>query len=195
MNYFTSDIHFSDPETMQHDRRPFKNIKEYDKKTIKTWNKIMNKNDTLYVVGDLFDCIGPESEVWKQSAGYFKKIKANIILVMGNNEDRIVKYFFNNNFKKFKEYCLSLGIKDVVKNTKISFGGYKFYLVHKPINYKEGYVNLVGHLHRSRGQWFSFGLNVSCDLNHYRPYSEDEILFQLKEKKSFYDSDENFSVI
>ena len=32
---------------------------------------------------------------------------------MGNNEDRVVKYFFNNDFDKFKEFCLSVGFKDV----------------------------------------------------------------------------------
>jgi len=194
MNFFTSDIHFSDVETMKHDDRPFKSIKEYDKQTIKTWNKMMTKNDTLYVVGDLFDCNHKNSELYKIAAPYFKKIKANIVLILGNNEDRIIEYFFDGSFKRFKDYCLSIGIKDVKKNLKLKFGGEKFYLIHKPIDKIEGYVNIVGHLHRSRGMWYSFGLNVSCDLNHYRPYSEDDILFQLNEKKKHY-GNENFTLL
>ena len=194
MIFFTSDIHFSDAETMLNDNRPFKNVRKFDKHIIKIWNKLMNKNDTLYVVGDLLDCNDTTEPVWQNCLGYFKKIKAKIVLIIGNNEQRIIDRYFNKSFNKFKEMCLSYGIYDVKKNEKLSFGGYKFYLTHEPVNYKEGYVNLVGHLHRSRGQWYSFGINVSCDLNYFRPYSTDDILFQLKQKEKYY-KNPNFSLL
>jgi len=155
---------------------------------------MMTKNDTLYVVGDLFDCLNADSKCYLKAATYFKKIKVKIVLILGNNEERIIKFFFNNNFQKFKDFCLQHGIADVKRNEKLNFGGRKFYLTHKPINYKKGFVNLVGHLHRSRGQWYSFGLNVSCDLNHFRPYSEEQILWQLQEKENNL-KDENFTLI
>lgn len=195
MNYFTSDVHFSDWDTMLHDDRPFKSTKQYDKYIIKTWNKMMTKKDTLYVIGDLFDCNNSQSVVWKDALDYIKKVKVNVVLIMGNNEDRIMKHYFDNSFTKFKDFCLSVGFKDVKKNAYLSFGGYKFYLTHMPINYKQNYVNLVGHLHRSRGMWYSFGLNVSVDLNHYRPLSEKDILFQLSEKAKYYGIDKNFDVL
>ncbi len=195
MIYFTSDIHFSDDETMIHDDRPFKNIKKYDRYTLRLWNKIMGKDDTLYVIGDLLDCNSPKSVVWKKSLPYFKKIKAKIILIMGNNEYRIMEHYFDNNFEKFKKFLINLGISDVKKEEHLSFGGLDFYLTHKPVDYKNGYINLVGHLHRSRGQWYSFGLNVSCDLNHFRPYSQKDILFQLQEKAKYYPTDDNFQLI
>lgn len=186
MRYFTSDIHFSDWDTMLHDARPFKSPKEYDKYIIKTWNKIMTKDDTIYVVGDLFDCNNPKSTVWQQSLSYIKKFKAKIILIMGNSEERIMRYYFGNSFNKFRDFCLSLGMHDVKKNEYVSFGGYDFYLTHKPRNYQQGYVNLVGHVHRRHGLWYSFGLNVSVDINHFRPYSEDDILIQLREKGRYF---------
>ena len=55
MNYFTSDIHFSDLATFINDDRPFENLKEYDEFIIKLWNKTMTKNDTLYIVGDMLE--------------------------------------------------------------------------------------------------------------------------------------------
>jgi len=50
MNFFTSDVHFNDEPTMINDNLPFKSIKAYDKKTIKTFNKQAGKNDTIFVM-------------------------------------------------------------------------------------------------------------------------------------------------
>lgn len=69
-------------------------------------------------------------------------------MILGNNEERIVKYFFDNNFEAFKKYAIETGFKDVVKNLEIEFRGQKFYLVHKPRECKEGILNLFGHVHQ-----------------------------------------------
>ena len=102
---------------------------------------------------------------------------------MGNNEDRIVNNFFNGNYEDFKKHLIENGIKDVYKDLELNIRNKKFFLTHNPINYKKGYINLVGHSHRSKGLWYSFGLSVSCDLNHYRPFSEDSLFFQLKRER------------
>ena len=187
MNYFTSDIHFSDEATFINEDRPFKNVKEYDEYIINLWNKTMTKDDTLFVVGDMLDCDGPNFTSWKDSLKYIKKIKASIVLIMGNNEDRIVDNFFGGDYEKFKNHLLKNGIKEVHKDLTMEMRGKNFYLIHNPVDYKKGFINLVGHSHRSKGLWYSFGLSVSCDLNHFRPFSEDNIFFQLKRKE------ENFS--
>ena len=194
MNYFTSDIHFSDIATFINDDRPFKNIKEFDEYIIKIWNKTMTKNDILYVVGDLLDCDGPNYESWKDALKYVKRIKPQIVLIMGNNEDRIVDNFFNGDFEQFRQYLLNAGIKEVHKSLELKTEKLNLYMTHNPVDYKKGFVNLVGHSHRSKGLWYSFGLSVSCDLNHYRPYTEDDLLFQLKRKEQFF-SDPIFKLI
>lgn len=56
-----------------------------------------------------------------------KKIKAPVILITGNNEDRIIKYYFNNNFESFREYCLKVGFKEVYKNFDINFNNTDFH--------------------------------------------------------------------
>ena len=95
MNYFTSDIHFCDITTLKADCRPFKSINQFDKYIIKLWNKTAKKNDTIYVVGDLLDCDGPNHFSWHKALKYIKKIKANIVLIMGNNEQRILDNYFD----------------------------------------------------------------------------------------------------
>ena len=78
MDFFTSDIHFSDTTTLKSDLRPFKNTKQYDKHIIKTWNKQAKKNDTIYVVGDLLDCDGAGHDVWKNHLYWLKKLKQTL---------------------------------------------------------------------------------------------------------------------
>lgn len=194
MIFFTSDIHFSDETTLKSDLRPFKNTKHFDKHIIKTWNKQAKKTDTIYVVGDLLDCDGENHDVWKKSSLLIKKVKANIILIMGNNEDRIVKYFFNNNFDLFKEYCLNLGIKEVYKNLTVKIKDNEFYLTHKPLDYNPDFINLFGHTHAAGGIYKPFGLNVSCDLHHYRLLSEDDIFHLLAKKEKFWNKDKHLNM-
>ncbi|MBO4936982.1 MAG: metallophosphoesterase [Clostridia bacterium] len=193
MRYFTSDIHFCDKYTFNNESRPFKNVSAYDRATIKLWNKVAKKDDTIYVVGDMLDCDARNVTWWQDALKYVKKINAKIILIMGNNEWRIVDNYFGGKFNKFREYCLSYGIHDVKKNDKVSFGGYDFYLTHEPKDYKKKYINLCGHLHRSMGLWFEYGLNVCCDLNHFRLFDEEEILYQVKQKEKYW-QDENFHI-
>lgn len=191
MYFFTSDIHFNDDSTLKVDKRPFKSAKEFDKFVIKTWNKQAKKGDTIFVVGDFIDCDDETCVNWKKSIHYAKKIKADIVLVCGNNEDRVIKYFFNNNFEAFKQYCLSLGYKEVYKNLTISFANHDFYLVHKPRDHKEGIINLYGHIHRSGGLYKPFGYNVGCDLNHFRLFTEQDILDMIEMQEKYWDKSED----
>jgi calcineurin-like phosphoesterase family protein len=195
MKYFISDIHFSDEITMKLENRPFKSVHQYDKYIIKMINKKATKNDDLYVIGDFFDCDDERCVGWKKTFGYINKIKANIILIIGNNEIRIIDNFFGGDFEAFRQVCTANGIKDVKVNDVVEFAGLKFFLTHEPKDHKNGFVNLCGHLHRSRGTWYSFGLNMSCDLNNFIPYSESDILFQLSQRDKYYNSDENFKII
>lgn len=191
MIFFTSDSHFLDETTFKIDNRPFKNVNECDKFIIKTWNHQAKKDDTIYVIGDFVDCDNENSTSWRTALTYVKKIKANVVLITGNNEDRIIKHFFNNSFEDFRAYCLQLGFKEVYKNLEISFNKQNFYLVHKPKDYKPGVINLFGHMHRGGGIYKSFGFNIGCDLNHFRLYSTEDIQFLLYLKKDFWDKDEN----
>ena len=194
MYFFTSDTHFNDKDDLEIDFRPFKSPRAFDRFVIKTWNKQAKKDDTIFVIGDFVDCDGEGFDSWKKSLLYVKKIKAQVILIMGNNEDRVVKFYFDDNFDKFREYCLGLGFKDVKKNMTITFGGHEFYLIHKPIDYKKGVFNLFGHTHLAGGLYMPFGINVGCDLNHFRLYSEKNIEYLMEEKKKFWDVDKNLNM-
>lgn len=195
MKFFTSDIHFCDESTMRSDNRPFKNVKSYDKFIIKNFNKLAKKGDTIYVVGDLLDCDGPDTNEWIKGLNLIKKIKADIVLIMGNNEQRIVKYFFNNNYLAFVNFCKDYGIKEVHKSLDVEFGGKRFHLVHQIKDGDKRKINLFGHTHLCSGLYHPYGLCISTDLNHFSLFTEEIILGYLKRKINFWEPDENTNYI
>lgn len=194
MYYFTSDIHFNNEDTLRVEKRPFNSIREFDAKIIRLWNKQIKKEDVIYVIGDFMDCDSENSDSWIKAVSYVRKIKASVVLIVGNNEERIIKYYFDNDFEKFRVYCQEKGFKEVYKNLIIEFKNNKFYLTHEPKNYKEGFINLFGHVHKAMGVYKPFGFNVSCDLNYFRLLSENDILSYIDMKESYWDKDDNLKL-
>lgn len=195
MYFFTSDIHLGDALSVKADNRPFRSDKQFEKFLIKSWNKQAKKNDTIFVVGDLFDCHSKTDPYFLKKLNFIKKIKANIILVMGNNEEKIINYFYNGNFDEFKKVLISCGIKDFQKNYYVDICEQTFFLTHKPKEHHSEYLTLFGHSHRSMGIYKSFGFNIGCDLNHFLLFSEDDINALLKAKKDYWDHDYNLTLI
>lgn len=189
MYFFTSDTHFYDHETLLIDDRPFSSAKEFDEFVISTWNQQTKIDDTIFVIGDFVDCDGKGSNGWKTSLKYVQKINADVVLIVGNNEDRVIKFWFNNDFNAFREYCLNIGFKEVYKNLTLNICGVNFYLTHKPKDRRKDMLNLFGHLHRSCGLYKPYGFNVGCDLNHFRLYNENNIKKFLSMKKMYWDKD------
>ena len=195
MFYFTSDLHFGDDGTVKFDMRPFKNSKSFDKYVIKTWNKQASKDDVIYVIGDFVDCDkNTHDDSWKRTLEYVKKVRASVILILGNNEERVIKYYFDGDFEKFRSYCLNVGFKEVYQNAIVHFLDRDFYLTHKPVNSNKEMFNLFGHMHRSGGLYKPFGINIGCDLNHFRLFSETDIEFFLKLKEEYWDKDKNLNM-
>ncbi len=195
MEFFTADIHFSDVNTMKCDNRPFKSIKDYDNFIIKDWNKTAKKGDTIYVIGDLLDSDNDDCCCWKKGLDYIKKIKANVVLIMGNNEYRIVRKFFNNDYDDFVSFCLTKGIKEVHENLVVNSWGKKFFLTHQSKDANPKMITLFGHTHLCSGTYHPYGLCVSTDLNHFRLYTREIIEGYLDRKKKYWEPDSNTNYI
>ena len=198
MEFFTADTHFGHVSTLIDDHRPFKNIKAYDKYVIKEWNRTAKKGDTIYVIGDMVSCpsvAGQKDLDWQHGFNYIQRINARVVLILGNNEERIIHYFFNDKFKDFKAYCLEKGIAEVHRNLVVNAYGKKFFLTHQIKDGNPKYINLFGHTHLCSGLYHPLGLCVSTDLNHFRLYDKDTILGYLGRKKDYWDPDDNTNYI
>ncbi len=189
MLFFTSDTHFGSEDTLIRENRPFKNSRAFDKYVLNLWNKQTKPDDIIYHLGDFFNYHAKDENSWTQTLSYVKRLKANIILVIGNNEQRVIENHFNGNFETFRKFCVNQGFKDVKTDCELELNGQKFYLNHYPSKHKNHWINLFGHTHRATGLWKPYGLNVGCDLNHFFLYSENEIFRLLTLKDQWWDQD------
>ncbi len=189
MYFFTSDTHFGCDEILLRENRPFKNMEDFKDSVFQFWNSQAKATDTIYHLGDFVNYNKTNKLGWQKALEEVKQINAKVILIIGNNEQRIIEEFFDKNFEKFRQYCKGIGFFDVKQDDYIEFNNEKFYLNHFPRNHKENYINLFGHTHRTTGLWKPYGLNVGCDLNHFYLFSENEIERLLSLKTRYWDDD------
>lgn len=192
-NWYTADSHFgSDSVTvLQRDNRLFKDNAEYTAEQVRIWNEQASSDDTIYVIGDFCNYNSTEKD-YISGLAVSKQINAHIILITGNSEDRVIRDIFGGDYEKFREYCLTdpnFKFEDVIRNTYVDINGEKFFLTHKPTDHDKECQTLFGHTHRYGGLWKPFGFNVGVDLNHYRLFGDDDIMFMLSKKKIYWDED------
>lgn len=188
MNFFTADAHFTykDDTIIYREFRPFKTLEEMNDKIIKIWNDQARKDDTIYCLGDFINYHWEDLD-YKTHLSLVKKIKAKVILILGNNEERVLNNDFNNDFKKFKKYLISLGFYGVIRHDLIlKIGDHNYYLTHKPSDCrKESEYNLFGHIHKSAFVK-RYGFNVGVDNHYFKLFSENDII-DLQGRRKFFD--------
>ena len=80
MIYYTSDLHFGHANVIKFDERPFADVEEMDRVLIECWNKKVQDDDTVYIVGDI--CYRSRYTAdW-----YLKQLKGHKILILGNHD-------------------------------------------------------------------------------------------------------------
>lgn len=189
MQFFTADLHLGDDDIIEREARPFKNIKEFEEAFIKNVNDVATEDDTLYVLGDYISYCNSHRPPIKEVFETAKRIKPSVILIVGNDEERVINEVYEGDIEKFRKDLEQFGIKEVYREADIELGGMSIHLVHKPTDHKDGIINLFGHNHRATGLYKPFGINVGVDLNYFRPFSEKEIIRLLEMKRDWWDKD------
>lgn len=187
--WFTADAHFGSSDILSREMRPFRDAAEYTREQVGIWNGQAGQDDLIYAIGDFFNCSYLESDEQAALAAS-GQIKARIVLITGNSEERLIRDRFGGEFERFREYCLEHGrFEDVKRNDYTEIGGRRFFLTHRPSDHARECLTLFGHTHRAGGLWRPYGFNVGVDLNHFRLFSEQDILGLLDQKLRWYDSD------
>lgn len=99
-NYFIADLHFGHEKIIQMCNRPFKDINDMEQKLIENWNKKVNDEDTVYILGDF--CF----KMSKQDAiKILNQLKGKKVLVKGNHDKYAGQRDFDKCFEKVCDYC------------------------------------------------------------------------------------------
>ena len=149
-----------------------------NKSIIRNWNSRVKPEDTVFVVGDF--CFRNTSDrrgegIPLPATHWEKQLNGKIIHVRGNHD--------KNN-----------GVKTIIRNLVIAFGGRVVRLVHKPEHVDFTYpVHFTGHVHekwkykriyeaelypeeRFNSKRYVDCINVGVDQNRFMPISFDEAI-------------------
>lgn len=175
MNYYTADLHFGHKNILSFtNRNEYTSVEEMDTLILDTINNTVNKEDTLYILGDV--ALGG----FTNATTLLGKIKCKVLIVPGNHDTlkALTKYEKLSNVSILKE----------LHETKLA--GKKVVLCHYPLaewnGYFRGSYHLYGHTHanfENRGK----SLDVGWD-NYHKIYgevgifSEEQIIDILKDK-------------
>jgi len=160
--FFTSDPHYGHLNIIKYCNRPFYYIEEMNKALINNWNSVVDKDDLVYIIGDLSMSYNKE-----KLKAILEQLNGTKILIKGNH-DRT---------KNIPTECF----QSIHDRLQITGENYNFILVHDPAEASANHFNkqkyLCGHLHRtinyhSYDNW----IDVGVDANNFTPISLEKIL-------------------
>lgn len=160
---FISDLHFG--HTNMAIKRGFSSAEEHDEHIISEWNKVVNKKDVTYILGDIS---------MEKSSPYplLNRLNGNKHVVLGNHD-------MKQHSKVLLEYVNS--VSAVIKYKDVLM------LTHVPIHPRElDYrfkINIHGHLHDNVIEGDSRYINVCSEQPHikYSPKTLIELGINLDE--------------
>lgn len=172
--WFISDLHFCH-ENLLKMRTHFQNIKDHDETIVNNILSVVNKRDTLWLLGDCF--------IYNDSAQYLKSIASHVNkvhLILGNHD-----------FERSSSKYLEREIMKLIETGKLKIHGFHKYkhcwLSHAPIHHRafgvRALFNIHGHTHATNVNDHRY-INVSCEAINYKPLEFQTILKIIRERES-----------
>lgn len=169
MRYFSSDWHLDHKRIIELSDRPFKDLSEMNETIITNMLAPLKPNDTFYFLGDL----GFSKEIIVQ---FLERVPKGVefVWIIGNHDEKFLPFFKGK--MTYMEF-ININKKEVT-------------LCHYPMKIwrKSNYNSwsLFGHAHineRAR-QFKPYGkmINVNCELHDYKPWTEDEIITEMRNR-------------
>lgn len=158
--WFIGDTHFCHRNIIKYCGRPFDSIEKMNETLISNWNKVVKRDDRVFMLGDFALC-GKDKII---EIG--QKLNGRKILIMGNHEGASLSTYYNAGFEMVSRFPL------LWKNIILS---------HEPIPECQ-YPNIHGHLHQKDVEDcvdFLRGvqpyINVSVDKINFTPIEFKEL--------------------
>lgn len=179
MIWVTSDLHFCHNRDFIYNPRGFDNVNDMNEVIVKNWNKVVQPEDTVYLLGDIM--LNDNSKGIK----LLKSLKGHIHIIRGNHdtETRCELY----------ETCWNVDKVDYV--TMFKYNGINFYCSHYPtitenfgeeFKLKTAVINLYGHTHQKTNFYNDafFMYHVGVDSHNCTPVSIEQIITEIQSKKN-----------
>lgn len=182
--FYISDTHFGHENIIRFDNRPFNNIEDMNEKIKENWNRVVSKDDVVYILGDF---------MWKSKdsdVDFVKSLNGRKRLIKGNH-DRVKSAKFKSLFESINDYEK---IKDKDRTVVLS---------HYPIVAYDGHyggrnIHLYGHVHITPEYYFikdyilknksdkypmrMYNVGVMMEWMNYAPQELDSILNKFETK-------------
>lgn len=166
--FFIADMHFGHERIIPMCNRPFKNTKEMELKMIENWNKKIDTNDTVYILGDFSFKLKKEEAIQ-----ILRQLNGHKVLIKGNHD----KYVGQRDFDE----CFD-GIYNLLQITENKV---QITLCHYPIidypGMHYGAKMIYGHIHNHYIPHKDMYC-VSVECINYEPVTYEEILKIYQDK-------------
>lgn len=165
--YFISDLHFFHRAIIDYCNRPFSDTDEMAQTIIKNWNKVVKKNDIVWVLGDIAMCSKSKFDNLKSLVAALNGDKR---LIMGNHDNFKVKDYYELGFNYVSKY-------------PVLWQG-KYLLSHEPQPTAE-YKNIFGHVHNCEyvPTYTSNSACVCIERHNYAPVAFEDLVEGMKAAK------------
>lgn len=166
MKYYISDLHFFHDNIRKFCNRPFETVEEMNEQLIKNWNSVVEDNDEVYVLGDMFFKSNSPDAV----RGILRKLKGKKYLIHGNHDKWC-------NDKELQTWFEWIKIYDEINDQDR-----RVILFHYPIEEWNGYYRdsycLYGHVHNTEEHLAAINnrYNVSADVINFTPQTLDQLI-------------------
>lgn len=167
MIFFTADTHFDHENIIRLCDRPYESIEQMNEDMIEKWNRKVHKNDTVYIMGDMFfRSENPEA--------ILRRLHGKKHLTIGNHDTWVKKIDVDKYFQEISHYIVTNdGQRGLVMShyPQVCWAhARRFYMIH-------------GHIHADTKSDFwpllvarNHVLNAGVDINGYEPVTFEELL-------------------
>ena len=183
MEMYIADTHFGHENILEECRPQFYSIEKMDETIINNINRKMNKNDTLYIVGD-FTFRSKRSPI-----EYLQAIKPKKILIVGNHDRDWLKHLSKEEIEQ--------NFQGVYQQHFVKKNGIELHFNHCPqlawnrSHFFAQSFSICGHIHNDRDTTVAARLfpqitcqfNAGVDVNRFEPVTFEEL---VANNNSFY---------
>lgn len=168
MDYIISDLHVDHEKILKYENRPFETVKEMNEHLIDNWNKVVNPNDRVFLLGDVMFTHQPNKVI-----ELLNKLNGNIVIVLGNHDAPLKRLYDTHQYVDRKK---KIYIAGQIYEPKVDVGFNKFEKVvmsHYPL-YSwnaafHGRKHFYGHIHSRKIVGLTNAFNVSADIQNFKP--------------------------